>query len=128
MTASPLGFITTISAGPGTEAGICTIMVVAETSVSTLAGLFAVFTVVQDTKFVPVKVVCWPLWTEPTFGETEVNVGGGPAAATVKFTPFETNQPTVTVTGPVVAPLGTCVVSVVAVAESVVAVTSLNLI
>lgn len=66
--------------------------------------------------------------TEPTFGETELNVGGGPALATVKFNPFEVKPPTVTVTGPVVAPLGTWVVSVLAVAESVVAVSPLNLI
>lgn len=123
-----MGFITATSVGAGTEAGTCTIMVIAETSVMTEAGLLPILTVVPDTKFMPVKIDCWPPWTEPTFGETEVNVGGGPAAATVKFTPFETNPPTVTVTGPVVAQLGTCVVSVVAVAESVVAVTPLNVI
>ncbi|MBK9308802.1 MAG: hypothetical protein IPM58_17335 [Nitrospira sp.] len=44
----------------------------------------------------------------------------------MKFTPFETNPPTVTVTGPVVAQLGTWVVSVVAVADKVVAVTLLK--
>ena len=59
-------------------------------------------------------------------GNRLVSVGGGPAFATVKFTPFEANPPTVTVTGPVVAPLGTCVVSEVAVADSVVAKMPLN--
>ena len=69
---------------------------------------------------------CFQPCTDPAFGKKLVNVGGGPAFATVKVTPLEAKPPTVTVTGPVVAPDGTCAVRLVAVADSVVALTPLK--
>jgi hypothetical protein len=81
-----------------------------------------------DPKFAPVIETDVP--TAPLAGDNEVMlgvVGGGDAVVTVKVLPLLTTPPTVTVTLPVVAPLGTAAAMLVADQDEAVAVTPLNL-